>query len=459
MTSPIDDLRRTFHDRLKSGDAEAWHQVIQKQATERGVIYGERTVCRVLEPLFISRSQYQLILSRAELCVSALKKVAALARQDPQVWARLKFTRDEEELLSIPGGYGQHDQIARLDSFLNEAGDPVFLEYNGESPGGIAYGDSLGQIFDGLAPIQELAEAYPMSRRPVTIEVVRTLRKTYYEWAARQGVGARTEPQVAIIDLADMPTIGEFEIFRKLFESTGMPCRIASPDQLRFDDGEVYVGDFRVDIIYRRLLTADLLKNFASDHPLVRVMRENLAFVANGFGGYLLSHKGLFALLSDPNITAQVLTDEEIEAVRISIPWTRMVEETETKSPIDGAMKPLRQIAMEHQEQLVIKGALGYGGQNVCLGWTVSAEEWQQVFEAGLQSPHVIQKRLFIPTMEYPAWVDGSLKFLPLHFDIDPYILDGRRAHGLGIRLAADDMLNVATGAGSAVPAYIVEDR
>lgn len=458
MNSPIENIRRAYHARLRSGDAESWHAEIQKQAAQMGVTYGTRTVCNVLEPLFIGKSRYELILSRAELVVSALKKVASYARQDADVWAQLKFTQLEEDLLAIPGGYERHDQIARLDSFLNEDGDPVFLEYNGESPGGIAYGDSLGRIFDSLPPIQDLAADHSMSRRPVAAEVVRVLRQSYYDWAAAKGGGAHTEPQVAIIDLADIPTISEFEIFRSLFESTGMPCRIASPDELEIRDGEVFIDDFRVDIVYRRLLTSDLLQRFGADHPLIDIMRQNLAFVANGFGGYLLSHKGMFALLSDSAIRSKTLNEAESAAVQASIPWTRIVSEIDAEAPKTGQVLPLRQIAMEQQDKLVIKAALGYGGQDVCLGWKVSKEKWSETFDRALAKPHVIQSRLFIPTTEHPAWIDGKLQFVPLHFDIDPYILDGRRAHGLGIRLAADDMLNVASGAGSAIPAYIVND-
>ncbi len=452
----IDEIRQRYHSALRTEDAGSWHQLIQDRAWQMGVTYGGRTVCHVLEPFFMAQAQYELILRRAEHIVAALKKAAFFARSNQDIWSLLGFNADEEELLSIDCGYGHHDQIARLDAFLDEAGEPVFLEYNGESPGGIAYGDSLGQIFDTLEPIQKLARDVPVSRRPVAAEVVRTLRHSYYEWARAKGLAPRTEPQVAIIDLQGIPTIGEFEIFRRTFEGMGMPCRIATPEDIDIRDSQVYCGDFRADIIYRRLLTSDLLQHYGTNHPLVNVMRLNLAFVANGFAGYLLSHKGLFALLSDPELAPKNLSPEQSTAVELAIPWTRFVGEKSTADFEDGAVRPLREIAFNNQDQLVIKQALGYGGKNVCLGWTVSQDTWRHTFESALATPHVIQKRLHIPTTEHPAWVDGELKFLALHFDVDPYILAGRRAHGLGIRLAANDLLNVAAGSGSAIPAYIV---
>ena len=70
----------------------------------------------------------------------------------------------------------------------------------------------------------------------------------------------------------------------------------------------------------------------------------------------------------------------------------------------------------------------------------------------------MVQDRVHIPTENYVAWVDGKLEELPLRFDVDPYVLSGNRLHGLGVRLSAGELLNVATGAGSAVPAFIVED-
>ncbi len=454
----IKEVRARFHQLLEGNDPGAIHELIQRQALQMGVTYGQRSVCQVLEPLFMEKTQYELVLERAETCLRALKKAARHAQQSSEIWSALRFSADEEDLLAVGGGYQDHDQIGRLDSFLNQAGEPVFLEYNGESPGGIAYGDVLGRIFDGLPIIQDLASEFSMSRRPVASEVVRTLRDSYYKWARANGIHPQENPQVAIIDLAGIPTIGEFEIFRALFENTGMRCKIGTPGELEVHDNQVYCDGFRADIIYRRLLTSDLLAAFDRHHPLVDIMKRSLAFVANGFGGYLLSHKGLFAVLSDPELAPQDLTPQEWAAVRSSLPWTRLLRDTSTTGPKSEQVMPLRQIAIENQSQLVIKQALGYGGRDVCLGWTVSPGEWAQTFDGAQERPHVIQERLHIPQTEHPAWVDGSLQYLKLRFDVDPYTLGGKRAHGLGIRLASNDLLNVASGAGSAIPVYVVSD-
>ena len=446
--SQIAALREQYHRRLREGDAGAWHAAIQEAARRMGVTYGERTVCHVLEPFFLTRQRYELILRRAELVVQALHKAAQHARQNPALWSLLGFSPAEEELLAMDCGYRHHDQIARLDAFLNEDGEPVFMEYNGESPGGIAYGDSLGRAFDCLEPLQEVAATCALSRRPVTAEVVRTMRHTYCNWARAAGRPVEDLPQVAIVDLADIPTLGEFEIFRLAFENDGMSCRITRPEALEIRDGQLFCGDFRIDILYRRLLTADLLKHYPLDHVLVQAMRHNLAFVANGFDGYLLSHKGLFAILTDPALRPSNLTLEESAAVSTSLPWTRIYN-----LQSDPA---LRTRALSRQEHSVLKKAQGFGGQDVVLGWTVDRSTWEETLERAENETFVLQERLHIPTMTSPAWQDGELVFLDLRFDVDPYILDGRRAHGLGIRLAADDLLNVASGAGSAIPAYVL---
>ena len=68
-----------------------------------------------------------------------------------------------------------------------------------------------------------------MSRRPVNRQVISLFRELYGAWAQRHGHGEQEQPQVGIIDLAGIPTRGEFELFRQAFENVGMPCRVLCP--------------------------------------------------------------------------------------------------------------------------------------------------------------------------------------------------------------------------------------
>ncbi|MCB9834033.1 MAG: hypothetical protein H6807_16350 [Planctomycetes bacterium] len=455
----IADLRRAYHDAiLAEGVAEKVHAHIQGRARELNLTYGDRVVCQVLEPLFVAREHYERLLERSESLALALAELIVDLGHRPELMARLRLGDRERALIALDGGLRPHDLIGRMDALPGPDGEPTFLEYNGESPGGIAYGDCLGRVFDELELVQRLAERRPMSRRPVIPEVVRTFRAAYHRWADRMGRKTEDAPRVAIVDLADIPTLGEFELFRQNFEAQGMPCRILSPERLALVDGRLEAEGEEIDLVYRRLVTSDLLARYEPEGIIEVIARDRLAYMANGFEGYLLCHKGLFALLQDPADRPARLGARELETIDRCLPWTRLLEDRPLDGPEGEGGLSVLDHARANKNQLVLKLALGYGGRDVILGWRCSEDDWDRQLRSALASGRswVIQRRVSIPVSEHPALIGGKVEFVLLQYDLDPYVLMGRRGHGLGVRLSSSEILNVASGAGSAVPAYVV---
>jgi hypothetical protein len=60
-----------------------------------------------------------------------------------------------------------------------------------------------------------------------------------------------------------------------------------------------------------------------------------------------------------------------------------------------------------------------------------------------------------VPREPFPVALEG-LHLLDLAVDMDPYLFDGR-VGGTLTRLSSSALLNVTAGAGSIVPAYVVE--
>jgi len=430
---------------------------IEEGARALRVTYGDRLVCNVLKPFFIDLENYRNIVEHARLVLEALHLACGEFCRDRSTQESLGLTDTERHLISLTGGFTRHDLIGRLDSFLDSRGLPAFLEYNGESPGGIAYGDCLGEVFESLPLMQELGGNFDITRRPVIPEVVEAFREEYESWATSSGRSPESTPLIAIVDFRDIPTMGEFHIFKEAFERAGMRCCIAAPEDLILRKDGLFVGEEKLDIVYRRLITPDILETFGGEHVLIEAIEQNHCFVANGLGGYAVSHKGLFAILSDPARRPGGLGSDHVQAVDAAIPWTRMVSEDTTCGPKGGDPLPLETIAKQEKDTLVIKPASSYGGKDVVLGWTVDDATWNEAWVRGLDVPTVIQRRVEIPTKSCPVLVDDALKFVPMQFDVDPYVLRGSRIHGLGVRFSGGDLLNVASGSGSAVPAFIVE--
>ena len=55
-----------------------------------------------------------------------------------------------------------------------------------------------------------------------------------------------------------------------------------------------------------------------------------------------------------------------------------------------------------------------------------------------------------------PSIIDGELRFDERYLDLDPYVWDGERVEGCGVRLSKLALLNVSAGGGSATPMFII---
>ncbi len=411
-----------------------------------GLQYKGRPLCSVLRPFFIARSQYDRVQRTARKVRDALLYVAAHALQSDRHRALLGLSPTEMDLLSGTELDDDAASIGRIDGFLDEDGQLRLLEYNGESPGGIAYGDALGSLFDDLPTIRGLRETLDLDREPVVPSVIESFIERYDVWARRNGQEPADHPAVAIVDTGGQPTYREFEIFAEAFESQGMPAIIATPEQLDLKDNRLVVDTTPIDIVYRRLVTPDLLELDGTANTLILAMKQGIVHVCNSFGGHLLSHKGLFAVFSDPELTPRDMDPSLRSCLNQAIPWTRFV----TDCP------ELTAHAMKHQQELVLKPVSGYGGTGVVLGWECNTSEWEAALTGARANRTIIQERLAAPTASFPIMGKHGLEKRKLLFDTCPYVLGGENRHGLGVRISELAILNMAAGAGSALPTYVV---
>ena len=86
--------------------------------------------------------------------------------------------------------------------------------------------------------------------------MLNVLLDSYEEYLGRK---PDSVPQIAIVDLKGLPTQKEFELFKEFFEAEGYPTIICSPDELVFEKGRLRVGEFAIDIVYKRLLVNEYL--------------------------------------------------------------------------------------------------------------------------------------------------------------------------------------------------------
>lgn len=445
-----------YHSLLNDDAARANDDALHAGLKRYGLYFGARPICVVLRPRLLTQAQYETLQQVCGLVGAAARQVVSYMLTHAPTRALMAFTPGEEALLAMDAGYDEASASSRLDSFFdNTTGSLQFVEYNAESPAGMAYEDKLSEVFLNLPVMREFAARYAVSKIESSPRMLQTLLDKFHEW------GKAAEPRIAIVDWKGLPTQAEFDLFKQLFEANGLPTVICSPDELTYRDKTLFAAGRPVNLVYKRVLTSEFLERYgqleALDHPLGRAYRDGAICLVNSFKAKPLHKKMIFGLLSDPEImSAAGLTAEVQAALAKHIPWTRRVQKTRTT--YQGQAIDLLKFAREYQDRLLLKPNDEYGGKGITIGWETSPDEWDRAIEAARESPFVIQERVHIAYEDYPQYVEGRLHLGRRLVDTDPYLF-GTDVQGCLTRLSTVTLLNVTAGGGSTVPTLLIGEE
>lgn len=453
MRSMLEAIRH-YHD-LLTNQASETHDLLFSQLQSRKLYFGQTPVCRVLRPHFYFKDAWDYLQQRTEIVLRAFAKAHAACVEDATLRQQLALEPFEEEMLACDRASGIVTPwtSSRLDAFFDPAtGYLRFVEYNAETPAGIGYGDGLIDTFLSLPVMQKFSEHYVVHEMRGMQPLTDSLLRGYRAWRTSQSA----LPQIAIVDWTTVPTRNEHDISREYFEAQGIKTVWAAPEELDFRDGALWAGDFRVDMIYKRVLCTELVHKLGMESAIVKAVKANAVYMTNSFSAKLLAKKASLAILSDER-NAHLFTADEHDAIRQHIPWTRVVEDRSTL--YEGEKVDLLSFIAHNRDKLVLKPNDEYGGSGVVIGWETSAEDWEATIRHALTTPFVAQERVKTITRDYPMMIDGTLDISPRFVDADPYVFYGETISSCLTRLSSAALLNVTAGTGSVVPMFVIEPR
>ena len=458
----IEQAIQVYHDLLDDQVGAENFGMLTQMMQQRHLAFGERLICNVLRPHFLTPYEYRYLQNACETLLGAFGRLFEAIVEQPALRAEVGLSALEEAVFTIEPGYTTPHPIGRLDSFLSHQPDqdPIihFVEYNAETPAGAGYEDLLGEAFFELPVMQLFQQHYDVHMIPLRQSVLNTLL------AMQQQACGQMPPTIGIVDWDGVPTRNEFEIFNDYFLRQGVDSLITSPERMEYD-GKTLRGDGKpIHIIYKRILCHELLDRYGLNHPIIDALRDGNVTMVNPFRCKPLHKKMSFALLSDEQY-ADLYTSQQRAAIERHIPWTRKVADCATIPPLTlegGSEAPkidLLPYIAEHRDQLVLKPNDEYGGKGVIIGWESSADEWQAAIKDALNEPSVVQRKVKIAYEDFPAYINGQLDISQRLVDLDPYLFNGNTCHGLLTRLSGSTLLNVTAGTGSITPTFIVERK
>jgi uncharacterized circularly permuted ATP-grasp superfamily protein len=432
--------------------ADYWQELSARMRAAR-LTFGDRFLCPFLRPFFLSEADEHRVRHVAEAMAVIGEKVVQAALARPELLQYLRLTPDEQRLARIAPGYKTASTASRLDAFLLP-GSLKFAEYNAESPAGLGYSETMAEIFDTLEITQRFRDTYGGARYfRLADAMLDALLASYREW------GGRADPPVILItDWREVPTWTEFLMLRDRFGARGVKVIVADPRDLTFEGGKLIAEGQAIDLVYRRVLIADIIAREAECRPLLDAYEQRAVCMANTLQCKIPHKKAFFAVLTD-DAYASLFTAADRALISQHVPWTRVLSEGRTSR--GGEDIDLLPHVRAWREDLVIKPNDEYGGSGVVLGWEADAKKWDEAIDnaiSGNDGAWIVQARIPVRREVFPiVTAPGQIDMRDMLVDFAPYLFRGKLA-GFLTRLSSTGLANVTSGGGQ-VPAFVVSRK
>jgi len=436
LSDRYDEFVKSHPDEMKDAIS-----VLKREMERRNCKFGDKVVPTFLKPIFLSAPAVKSIKEVLAQVMSILEKVSRLYFTNPELQDYFYLNERAAELMKIDHGYSRNIVISRPDAFWVN-GALRFVEFNCDSPAGPGYTDLEEEIFQESFPMRSFAPDCKFSPPCRMKNLLKALLGAYKEFS-----GGDKKPNIAIVDWRDVKTQVEFKIIQAYFQKNGYETTIADPRDLKLVDGRLQHNDFKIDLVYRRVIFRELVEKLDDIQDFVQAYRDGIVCVVNPFRSRLASIKAILAIITDQKKFKDLFTEEENKVIKKYIPWTRRVIDMQTN--YEENMIFLRKHIAVHKDSLVLKPSDSYGGKDVIIGRECEQSDWDILINSIMSKGEdwVVQKYVDITQVNVPVLEGDSVELRTKKFNLNPFIYAGEYAGSMA-RLSDQSVINVTAGGG-----------
>jgi glutathionylspermidine synthase len=366
------------------------YQLTMEKVSKSGAIYHGRPVPFLYLPKIFTEQDVHNLAEAVKNIFTIVNRTIELYMKQASVRALFGFEpRLEELILSTAGGHGYRANVpmGRFDLFYYPDGGYKLCELNADGASAMNEENELTNVLLGTLAMQEIAREHTVERFELFDSWVAEVKHIYNEYLVstqeallpndQQGYAKVT---VAIVDFIDKGNLLEFEVFKDRFQKAGFNCIILDPRDLTYNEGKLFYHDCRIDIIYRRLVTKDLMDRYEEIPELVQGILANQTCIIGPIKSQIIHSKRFFEVLYQPALRA-FLSKEELAFIDEHVPFTKPLQASEDWSSY-----------LSDKDHYIIKPVDGYASKGVCAGKDFSPEAWPALLNEKLQEDFIIQE-------------------------------------------------------------------
>lgn len=368
------------------------YKVTVEKVANSNAIYKGKPIPFLYHPMFFAEEDINNFKRIGSMIISISNKVTNKYIEDEFFRRKFPFSKLLEELILVDNGYDINIPIGRFDIFYKDYDDFKFCELNTDGSSAMNEDNTIGRILLETKALKEFSEKYSLRIFELFDSWVRESIKIYNKFNPDN-----PKPNVAIVDFTESGTSKEFEEFKKAYIRNGYDCIIADPRELTYRDGKLYFKDYRIDLVYRRIVTFELIEKADEIPDFIEAYRNKAMCTIGSLKSQVVHNKIIFKVLHDED-TLELLTQEERDFVKKHIPYTGLFE---------GDEKVFNEV-LKNKDKYIMKPFDLNASRGVFAGRDYTYDEWEEKLKEVWNKDYIYQEFVKPYTREFIVFEDGK---------------------------------------------------
>lgn len=421
------DLDKQYIDIIKSKRESCYEDYLDtiEKVKNSTAMYKGKPVPFLYMPKFYTEKDLEAFRGLSSTLMAILRKVIDRYIEDSNFRKKFGFSKLLENLILAEHGYNAKVPMARLDIFYRENGRFMFCELNADGSSAMNEDRELAKILSQSIPFKEMNKEYDIKPFELFDTWVNECIGIFKEFDE-----AIQKPNIAIVDFIDKGSPSEFEVFKKSFEKSGYKARIVDPRDLEYSNGKLYIDDMEIDIVYRRLVTRDLIERASEIPDFIEAAKEGKVCIIGPIKSQIIHNKIIFKILHD-NDTLEFFTDKERTFIKKHIPFTARFN----KENFD--MEEL----IKNKDSYILKPSDLYASRGVYSGKDFRNEEWREKLLECDGKDYLIQEYYTPAQSDLVEFVNGEIQISKFN-NITGIYMYNEKLYGLYSRVGKNPIIS-----------------
>ena len=335
-------------------------ETVEKVANSNAQYKG-KPVPFLYHPMFFTEKDIESFEKITEMIMKITNKITDRFLVDEKFRSKFRYPEFLNELIAIDNGYDINAPIGRFDIFYKDYDNFKFCEINTDGSSAMNEDNIVARILSEAKAFKDFSKEYEMEYFELLDSWVKESIKIYDRYDKKV-----ERPNVAIVDFVESGTPNEFEDFKNLYIRNGYNCIIADPRELKYKEGKLYKDDYKIDLIYRRIVTFELVDKIDEIGDFIQAYKDRAVCVIGSIRSQIMHNKIIFSILLEDD-TLEQLSEDEREFIKKHIPYTKIFAENE---------KIFHEV-LNNKDKYIMKPMDLNASQGVFAGRDLNNKEWE----------------------------------------------------------------------------------